>query len=40
MMNKFGKQFPDIEVPPEVDCYYDDNKINEFYDFLCGLAAS
>ena len=40
MMNKFGKQFPDIEVPQEVDCFYDDNKINKFYDFLWGLAAS
>jgi hypothetical protein len=34
IMNEFTKMFPEIEVPDDADCYYDDNKIDSFYEFL------
>jgi len=37
IMNEFIKMFPGIEVPDDADCYYDDNKIDSFYEFLWKL---
>jgi len=38
LMNYLTQHHPDIVVPDEVDCFYNDNKVPKFMRFLCKLS--
>ena len=38
LMNYLTQHHPDIVVPDEVDCFYNDTKVPKFMRFLCKLS--
>lgn len=38
MVNKFSKLYPDVVIPQDCDCFYDNRKINDFLSFICSLT--
>lgn len=37
MMNYLHEKFPEIVVPEEYDCFYDDKKVIKLIDYLASL---
>jgi hypothetical protein len=40
LMNYLAQHYPDIVVPDEVDCFYDDTKVPKFIRFILSQSES
>jgi hypothetical protein len=38
LINQFSKKYPEIVIPQEADCFYDDKKVRDFLHFIYKTA--
>lgn len=39
LINRFSQKYPEIVIPQEADCFYDDKKVGDFIHFIYSQAS-